>query len=204
MDMSTVADRIVDAALELLNKEGLDRLSTRRLAKELNIQGPSLYHHFHNKAELLGYMAASMVQRTLMPLNQNVPWDRWLWTLAHATREMVLACRDGARLLASSYPNEDMQHELVPGIAQPLINADFQLRMANECTVFVASYVIGWTITEQNERMRGFMGTVLEIPIAFSHGVEVLVRGISELYGKPLSADFPNWVNPPAASPTHN
>lgn len=202
--MATVADRIVDAALELLHKEGLDRLSTRRLAKELNIQGPSLYHHFRNKAELLGYMAASMVQRTVLRLDQNVPWDRWLWTLAHATRDMVLECRDGARLLASSYPNEDMQHQLVPGIAQPLIKAGFTPRIANECTLFVASYVIGWTTNEQNERLRGLMGTVLEIPAAFSHGVEVLVRGISDLYGNPLSTDFPVWNDLPAASPAHN
>jgi len=185
--MTSVADRIVDTALKLLDKEGLDRLSTRRLAKELNMQGPSLYHHFRNKAELLGVMAARMVNRALSPLDQNVAWDTWLRALAHASRGMILQCRDGARLLASSYPNDDMRQQLVPGVAQPLIKAGFSPQTAHESTAFIASFVIGWTINEQNESMHGFMGSMLDMPHAFSCGVETLIHGISTLTGHPLS-----------------
>lgn len=153
------------------------------------MQGPSLYHHFRNKAELLGVMAARMVHRALSPLDQNVAWDAWLRTLAHASRSMILQCRDGARLLASSYPNDHMRLQLVPGVAQPLINAGFAPRIAHESTAFIASFVIGWTINEQNEPMRGLMGSMLDLPHAFSSGVETLIRGISAMTGQPLSAE---------------
>jgi TetR/AcrR family tetracycline transcriptional repressor len=178
--MTPGADRIVDAALELLDREGLDRLSTRRLAAALNIQGPSLYHHFRNKAELLGQMAASMLRQCLAPLDRSVDWDVWLRSLAHATRNMVLQRRDGARLLASSYPNEDMQYELVPGLAQPLIAAGFSVRAAREQVALMATFVLGWTINEQNERMRRLLGeNVLDIDGAFANGVETLLSGMA-------------------------
>lgn len=178
--MTPGADRIVEVALELLDREGLDRLSTRRLASALNIQGPSLYHHFRNKAELLGQMAASMLRQSLLPLNRAVAWDVWLRTMAHATRAMVLQRRDGARLLASSYPNEDMQHELVPGLAEPLIAAGFSVRAAREQVTVMATFVIGWTINEQNERMRQLLGeNVIDIDAAFANGVETLLIGMA-------------------------
>ncbi|WP_138908853.1 TetR/AcrR family transcriptional regulator [Streptomyces chryseus] len=50
-------DRIVGAASALVDTEGLDALSTRRLAAELGVSGPSLYNHFHNKDEILDAVA---------------------------------------------------------------------------------------------------------------------------------------------------
>ena len=41
------------AALRLIDAEGMDALSTRRLAGDLGIRGPSLYHYFESKDALL-------------------------------------------------------------------------------------------------------------------------------------------------------
>lgn len=49
--------RIVAAALELLDRDGLERLSTRRLADHLGISGPTLYHYFSSKEKLLEAVA---------------------------------------------------------------------------------------------------------------------------------------------------
>lgn len=46
-------DRIVAATLALVDAEGLDALSTRRLAAELGVKGPSLYNHVGTMDELL-------------------------------------------------------------------------------------------------------------------------------------------------------
>lgn len=45
--------RIVEAAVGLIDSEGLEALSTRRLASELGIRGPTLYHYFADKEALL-------------------------------------------------------------------------------------------------------------------------------------------------------
>ncbi|MBV6697912.1 TetR/AcrR family transcriptional regulator [Kitasatospora aureofaciens] len=54
-------ERIVAAALQLIDAEGLDALSTRRLATELSVSGPSLYNHFATKDELLDAVVDTVI-----------------------------------------------------------------------------------------------------------------------------------------------
>ncbi|MFD5431585.1 TetR/AcrR family transcriptional regulator [Kitasatospora sp. NPDC127067] len=54
-------ERIVAAALRLIDDEGLDALSTRRLATELSVSGPSLYNHFATKDDLLDAVVDSVI-----------------------------------------------------------------------------------------------------------------------------------------------
>ncbi|MGR8011441.1 TetR/AcrR family transcriptional regulator [Streptomyces hypolithicus] len=56
-------DRIVSAASALVDAEGLDAVSTRRLAAELGVSGPSLYNHFRNKDEILDAVADAVQAR---------------------------------------------------------------------------------------------------------------------------------------------
>ena len=44
-------DTVVTTALELLDEVGIDGLTMRRLAQALDVQAPSLYWHFANKAD---------------------------------------------------------------------------------------------------------------------------------------------------------
>lgn len=53
-------DRIIGAARELVDREGLAAVSTRRLAAELGVSGPSLYNHFRTKDEILEAVADSV------------------------------------------------------------------------------------------------------------------------------------------------
>ncbi|MFJ9604841.1 TetR/AcrR family transcriptional regulator [Kitasatospora sp. NPDC101176] len=52
---------IVAAALRLIDAEGLAALSTRRLATELSVSGPSLYNHVATKDELLDAVVDSVI-----------------------------------------------------------------------------------------------------------------------------------------------
>ncbi|WP_208031390.1 TetR/AcrR family transcriptional regulator [Streptomyces cyanogenus] len=53
-------DRIVETARDLVDREGLAAVSTRRLAAELGVSGPSLYNHFGTKDEILEAVADSV------------------------------------------------------------------------------------------------------------------------------------------------
>lgn len=50
-------ERIVAAAGALVDAEGLEAVSTRRLAAELGVSGPSLYNHFRTKDAILEAVA---------------------------------------------------------------------------------------------------------------------------------------------------
>jgi AcrR family transcriptional regulator len=54
-------DRIVTTALALIDEEGMTALSTRRLAAELGVSGPSLYNHFATKEAILDAAADTVI-----------------------------------------------------------------------------------------------------------------------------------------------
>ena len=53
--------RIVEVATAILDAEGLDALSTRRLAHELGVRAPSLYNHFGTKEEILDAVGDAII-----------------------------------------------------------------------------------------------------------------------------------------------
>lgn len=53
--------RIVETAGLLIDAEGLDALSARRLAAELGVQGPSLYNHVATMGEILDDVADAVI-----------------------------------------------------------------------------------------------------------------------------------------------
>ena len=65
-------DRIVETARALVDAEGLAAVSTRRLAAELGVSGPSLYNHFRTKDEILE-AGAHPVQPCLLYTTPNPP-----------------------------------------------------------------------------------------------------------------------------------
>lgn len=70
-------DRIVDAAVELGQREGLDQVSMRRLGRELGVEPMSLYYHVPSKATLIVLMADRAVS-TLPEPDRSRPWDERL------------------------------------------------------------------------------------------------------------------------------
>ncbi|HPA73995.1 MAG TPA: helix-turn-helix domain-containing protein, partial [Spirochaetota bacterium] len=55
---------IIDAALRLIDKKGIQNLTTRNLAREVGITEPGLYRHFRNKEDILAGILG-MFRRTI-------------------------------------------------------------------------------------------------------------------------------------------
>jgi AcrR family transcriptional regulator len=66
-------DLIVDKALELIEADGLENLSTRALGKSLGVQAMALYHHVPSKDALLDAVAARLIGTLVVP----EPSDDW-------------------------------------------------------------------------------------------------------------------------------
>ncbi|QFY08544.1 TetR family transcriptional regulator [Nonomuraea phyllanthi] len=66
-------ERVLDAALELADREGLDGLTMRRLAKALGVEAMSLYNHVSNKADLLDGIAERVFGEVERP-DPEQPW----------------------------------------------------------------------------------------------------------------------------------
>jgi AcrR family transcriptional regulator len=100
-------DAVIEASLRIIDTEGLDALSLPRLARELNVQAPSLYHHFADKAEILKAVARAIVVETRLPDPQSVPnWIEWLVALSLAFRDSMLRHRNAVPLLLQFMPRD--------------------------------------------------------------------------------------------------
>jgi AcrR family transcriptional regulator len=87
------ADAIVDAALSITSKEGLDAVTMRRVAAELDTGAASLYVYVRNRDELLRAMM-DRVAATLPPVAAEP--ERW--------REQVHDLTRGFREALDAYP----------------------------------------------------------------------------------------------------
>ncbi|MGW7301946.1 MULTISPECIES: TetR/AcrR family transcriptional regulator [unclassified Streptomyces] len=119
-------DRIVEKARVLVDTEGLAALSTRRLAAELGVSGPSLYNHFRTKDEILEAVADSVsAQVDLSMFEDGRDWRTALHDWAVSYRA---ALRD--------HPN------IVPVLARGPGRRPAALRLAD--AVYGAMVAAGW------------------------------------------------------------
>ena len=81
--------RTLQAALDIIDAEGLDALSVRRLAQELNVNAPSLYHHFRNKDEILTKAAALALEEIRTPTSPDGDWMDWMEANADGLRRAL-------------------------------------------------------------------------------------------------------------------
>ncbi|WP_083976032.1 TetR/AcrR family transcriptional regulator [Kitasatospora azatica] len=85
-------ERIVTAALALVDADGLEALSTRRLATELSVSGPSLYNHFATKDELLDAVVDSVMGEVdLSMFAAGLDWRTALHDWARSYRAALAA-----------------------------------------------------------------------------------------------------------------
>ncbi|MFJ4921464.1 TetR/AcrR family transcriptional regulator [Streptomyces sp. NPDC088725] len=70
-------ERIVATAGALVDAEGLDALSTRRLAAELGVSGPSLYNHFRTKDEILEAVADAVSSQVDLSMFEECDGRDW-------------------------------------------------------------------------------------------------------------------------------
>jgi AcrR family transcriptional regulator len=83
--------RIVETASALVDAEGLEAVSVRRLATELGVQGPSLYNHFATKAEILDAVADAVIARVDVSAFADHDWPEALRLWAHSYHAVLSA-----------------------------------------------------------------------------------------------------------------
>jgi len=102
-------DACAKAALEIIDAEGLEALSLERLAKEIGVRAPSLYHHFTDKAEILAWVARLVTLEVPVPPEPSPDsWQEWLVEMCVGFRRAILAHPNAAPLLLRYFPRHFM------------------------------------------------------------------------------------------------
>jgi AcrR family transcriptional regulator len=81
-------ERIVTAAIELIDRDGIDGLSMRKLGAALGIRGMSLYTHVPNKEALLFEVIREMFQELPLEPDTGDPWQEQLKDVMRSFRDI--------------------------------------------------------------------------------------------------------------------
>ncbi|MFJ6717328.1 MULTISPECIES: TetR/AcrR family transcriptional regulator C-terminal domain-containing protein [unclassified Streptomyces] len=191
--------QVVETALRLLNEAGLDGLTLRAIAKELNVQAPALYWHFKGKQELLDEMATEMYRRMVagVRLAPEATWQERLLAVNRALRAALLGYRDGAKVFSGSRFT-GTEHALgLETNLRALVEAGFTPAQAVRALSTASCFTLGFVTEEQGvepvqgERREGYDITeraarMSAFPLAAAAGAE-LFQGYDEGFEEGLS-----------------
>jgi TetR/AcrR family transcriptional regulator, tetracycline repressor protein len=130
---------ITSTAVELVEREGLDALSMRRLAQELDVWPMSVYRHFRDKDDLLDAVAAAGADEV------DMPRARGNW------RQQLPALAEEARVILARQPPDLRRRTIMSGGVLQLTDAALKtlraagLPSADAATAWAAvlAYVLG-------------------------------------------------------------
>src|SRR5215470_1737707 len=131
-------ERLVSAALDLLDEAGLEGLTMRSLAERLGMRAASLYWHIRDKDQLLGLLAEAIVAEVPEPAS-DLPWRAQLEAFATDYRDVLRSHRDGARVVMAAQPAAPRLYE---GLVRSLLAAGFNGEVAvDACHLLAGTYV---------------------------------------------------------------
>ncbi|MDT0610313.1 TetR/AcrR family transcriptional regulator [Streptomyces lancefieldiae] len=202
--------RVADTALKLLNEVGLDGLTLRTIARELDVKAPALYWHFKDKQALLDEMATEMYRRMVAGLSLD-PGDTWRERLLKTNRGLraaLLGYRDGAKVFSGSRFTGVEHAEQMEDNLRLFTAEGLSLAQAVRATTTAYLFTLGFVTEEQGveplpgERREGFdmderARVMADYPLTaaagaemftdyerhFEEGLELVIAGIGVRYG---------------------
>ncbi|MBS9372047.1 TetR/AcrR family transcriptional regulator [Rhodococcus sp. B50] len=97
----------VAASIEIIDTEGMDAFSMPRVAKQLNVQTSSLYHHFADRRELMTEVAKELMTGATVPeYAPGTDWVEWFVELSLNYRDAILRHPNAALVLVQFLPRD--------------------------------------------------------------------------------------------------
>ena len=94
--------RVLEAALHLIDREGLEGFSMRKLGAMLGVEAMALYNHVENKRALFDGVIELLIIQGLYPEQLDGTPREELWAFAHAFRNVLRAHPRVLPLVATS------------------------------------------------------------------------------------------------------
>jgi AcrR family transcriptional regulator len=139
-------DRIRDVALALIDREGLDRLSMRLLARELGVQAASLYGHFRTKDEVLDAVA-NLLTRDVDTSGFSQGWREGLLAWGRSYYASLHAHPNAAPVVAAGTGHRSDFLGMANEVHGGLVRAGWPARQATMVAGSVKYLVIGAATT---------------------------------------------------------
>lgn len=193
-------DKVLSAAVAIVDREGLDALSMRRLGEELGVEAMSLYRYVANKAALLDGVVEAILREMSVRDALDAPWTDRVKARARALRATLRAHPNALSLFATRPAVTPASMAHVEASLALLREAGFSVADAIRAFQALVGFTIGNTLSvfaplAADERSSpaygsldpGAFPTVLEaanvlakwkVDDEFEFGLDALVRGL--------------------------
>ena len=135
---------IVMASIDILNRDGVENLSMRTIAKALNVKAAALYNHISGKLELYNEIAEYMCEQNMSSYCVHAP-NAHVSEICKAHRAMLLTVRDSVAIFQESHPNTPLRIEMIRSQMRAMsmlsIKQGFLSTAANMLNNYVLSFV---------------------------------------------------------------
>lgn len=137
-------DRIVETARVLVDAEGLAAVSTRRLAAELGVSGPSLYNHFRTKDQILEAVADSVsAQVDLSMFSDGRDWRTALHDWAVSYRSALRDHPNIVPVLATGPGRRPAGLRLADAVYGAMVDAGWSPAQATSIGALMRFFIMG-------------------------------------------------------------
>ena len=146
-------ERVLRAAIELADAEGIEALSMRRLAKELGVEAMSLYNHVANKGEILDGIIDLVAGEFDLPSDES-DWKVAMRRNAISSRDVLLRHR-WATSIWMTQGGGPARLRNGDWMLRTLREADFSPELIYHAFHILESYVLGYTLQQLNFPYKG-------------------------------------------------
>jgi AcrR family transcriptional regulator len=147
-------ERIVAAAVEVLEEVGLEAFSTRKLAERLGCEAMSIYHHFPSKAHIMDALVDRFVQAIPIP-PASLPWQQRLRELMAGWRAATMKQPEFFRYFVVHRLNTPAALRFLDGMLSIYFDAGFETEDAARFFRLTGYYVMGGLLDETSGYARG-------------------------------------------------
>jgi AcrR family transcriptional regulator len=142
-------ERVLQTAVALAERDGIESLTMRKLADELGAGAMSLYHYVPNKERLLDGMVDIVFSEIELPPT-GVDWRTAMRRRAHSTRDVLNRHRWAVGLMesrATPGPASLALHDAVLGC---LREGGFSIEMTIQAYSVLDAYIYGFALQEKS------------------------------------------------------
>jgi AcrR family transcriptional regulator len=140
-------DRVIDAAVALAAREGMDSVSMRKVADELGVGAMSLYHYVPNKDDLLDGMVDLVFGEIELPPT-GVEWRAAMRRRAVSTRAVLNRHRWAVGLMESRRSPGPASFRLHDAVLGCLREGGFSIEMTIQAYSVLDAYIYGFALQE--------------------------------------------------------
>jgi TetR/AcrR family transcriptional regulator, tetracycline repressor protein len=172
-------ERVCREALALVDEEGLDALSMRRLGARLGVEAMSLYRHVRDKDDLLDAIHAAVLgdlgATRGAPLPATADWRALLSLMATSLRAALLRHPNALPLFGTRPVRAAEANATIGLVRNVLIASGFPEAIADGVLKVVGVYTIGYVLSDAHHANDASAPRIE----AFQLGLDALLAGLA-------------------------